>query len=127
MRYRYLPFLLLAACATANPRTAGPWTDFERLLVPQVRRVSGESTYDLVARTRPAFLRARTPLIRPLGLGEEMIGVYIDGHFAGGAEALRDISSDYVYSVRRISVADAGIRYGRNFRDGAIEVTLLRR
>jgi len=127
MRFSFAACALVTACATASTHSASPLADSQRLVVPQVRRLSSESTYDLVARIRPFFLHARAPLTRPLEWGEEMIGVYVNGMFVGGVESLKEISADNVYSVRRISMADAGITYGRQFRDGALEVTLLRR
>lgn len=125
MRFTVLGLLVLGACATVGPSARS--ADFDRFLIANVRRMAGESLYDVVTRVRPNYLRARSPLIIPLALGEDLIGVFVNGLFAGGLEALRDIDADYVYSIRKLPASEAVNRHGRRFREGVIEVALIRR
>lgn len=123
-------FALVVLCACGSVQGAGapiPDTFGRSVIVPREHTLIGESVFDFLSRTRPTFLRMRTPLTHPLSLGEDAIGVYLNGAPAGGIDALRTLPANYVYDVRRLSASESMARYGRSYRDGAIEVRMARR
>jgi hypothetical protein len=75
--------------------------------------------FDAVIGLRPEFL-AGTRDMRASG---DEPGVIVDGNAHGGVDALRSIPVQFVIEVRRLRPADAIIRYGRDYRNGAIIVT----
>lgn len=129
MRYGIAMLTLLCACAATSPNNRSSTHSmiaFDQTVVPQLRHYAGESLYDVLARDRPLYLRPRTPRLTELAPGQDLIGVVINGHYSGGLEALRTVSADVVYSVRRLSASEAAVRYGRHLVEGALEVTLSR-
>jgi hypothetical protein len=57
----------------------------------------------------------------------ETIDVFIDGHFLGGAEVLRQVMPSDVASVRMVQRSQGYATYGRQLRgEHALFVTLLR-
>lgn len=93
----------------------------------EARLVGGENLFDVLRRTRPTLLRIREIGFPLSNDASEMIGVYVDGHFAGGLDALRSIPADYVLSVKRLRGIDATNRYASRHREGILDVRLLRR
>jgi hypothetical protein len=122
--------LLAAAFACASPHptrpaaTPAPWVIVSGVVVPAQ---PGETLYDLLRRAAPAHLRARDVLPRDSGApSDPEIGVYIDGFFAGGVEALQTITARNTLSVRRFSSAETPPSYARKHSSGVLEVKLRR-
>jgi hypothetical protein len=92
----------------------------------ETRFNAGETLHDVLRRTHPRFLISRDVSIYPAAMGEDVIGVYINGTYSGGLEALGSIPASHVLSVQRIKSVDAANRYARRHRSHALEVTLLK-
>ena len=83
-----------------------------------------QTAWDAVKRLRPAFLRVRGA--RSGTSGMDVLRIYIDNVAEDGEDALKRISADAVWEIRRLSASDATFRYGRDHPQGAIVVTTRR-
>lgn len=99
----------------------------DHYIFTEARLMAGESLLDVLRRTHPRFLQSRDITVSSPRLGEDIIGVYLNGTFAGGLEILSTIPAHLVLSVERIRSADAANRYARKHRGHALEVSLLQR
>jgi hypothetical protein len=84
----------------------------------------GASLHDVVRRYWPQVLRPATGLRSGADAFGDVVGIYINGAFAGGQEQLRGIRAGTVASVRRFSPAEESMRWGRTHSGGALLVTL---
>jgi hypothetical protein len=81
------------------------------------------SLYDVVGRYWPQVLRPTIQeTIAPDPRGD-VVGVYIDGNFAGGQEALRGIRASAVSSLRRLTRSEEFVKWGRTHAGGAVVIT----
>ena len=74
----------------------------------------------LVQSLRPMWLRVRGA---SSPAGRETVKVYLDGSLLGGTEALRQISTHSISSLRYMSGLEAAQRYGLDHGAGAIIVS----
>ena len=116
--------LLLAACGSAQ-RTSSP-TGFvgdKRNLITyeeiKATKTPGWTAWDLIAQTRPNFLRTRgatslrdTTPVRAV--------VYVDGVLYGKIESLRNLNVEEIREIEFISAGDATTRFGTDHLGGAI-------
>ncbi len=98
--------------------------DFVQL--DELRRYeNATSLLDVLRHARPQMLRSR---VAPVGarLGDEIVDVFINGHYVGGIDALRDVNPSTVFSVRMMQKSQAYGTYGGLLRaDHALFVTLV--
>ena len=87
----------------------------------------GESLYDVLRRRAPLYLSARPNPSALLSNRQDPIAVYIDGSYSGPVDVLQLIPAHEVFSVKRISAADAAVRFGPKHNSGALLVTLIPR
>ena len=87
----------------------------------------GETLYDVLRRRAPVYLIARPNPSAMLSNRQDPIAVYIDGSYSGEIDVLQLIPAQEVLSVKRISAADAAVRYGPKHNSGALLVTLIPR
>ena len=87
---------------------------------------SGETLHDVLRRRAPVYLRTRWNPANELTGRVDPIAVYINGSFSGSLEVLSSIPAHEVFSVDRLTAADAGMRYGPKHGSGALLVTLVR-
>ena len=87
----------------------------------------GESLYDVLRRRASLYLNARPNPSALLSNHQDPIAVYIDGSYSGALDVLQLIPAHEVFSVKRISAADAAIRFGPKHNSGALLVTLVPR
>ena len=87
----------------------------------------GETLHDVLRRRAPIYLRARSTPSSELSGRSDPIAVYINGSFSGSLEVLQSIPAHEVFSVERVTAAEAGIRYGPKHGNGALLVRLVRR
>ena len=119
----------LPACASGSG--GGSPTDGARVVGAPVERRSREllteaeiedagvgTTYDIVQRLRPAWLRTRST--GSMRSSPQYAIVYIDGARVGGLEMLRRINSTDVRTIRYLGGPDATTRYGTGHEGGAI-------
>ncbi len=99
----------------------------DHYIFTEARLMAGESLHDVLRRTHPRFLQSRDVTATMPLLGEDIIGVYINGTFAGGLDVLSTIPAQHVLAVERVRSADAVNRYARRHRGHALEVSLLQR
>jgi hypothetical protein len=81
---------------------------------------------DVVRLLRPRWLRQRTPLLSPNEGGSlrmQDFHVYLDDHEMGGLNFLQALPADQIYTLRFLSVAEVGARYGPSSGPGIV-VTL---
>lgn len=124
--------VLAAACyaPSAGTRLAPPPSAFGRRDVVQIdelRRYNDTSTLlDVLARIRPQMLRPRFGATG-VRASPETIDVFINGHYAGGADALRQVMPSDVASVKMVQRSQGYTSYGGLLRgEHALFVTLLR-
>lgn len=126
-----LPALLLvaalAACASggsggtaSTTGAAGSRHSSDLLTQAEIQDAGVGSTYDIVQRLRPAWLRTRSG--GSTRTSPQYAIVYLDGSRIGGLEALRRINSTDVRSIRFLRAGDATTRYGTGHEGGAILV-----
>ena len=86
-------------------------------LVPQRDR----SLFDIVTRTWPAMLRGPLSPSNVAYRGpQDAIGVYADGAFVGGPEALRHLYGRNVVQMRRLTMAEEFFKFGHAHPGGAV-------
>lgn len=108
----------IIACASGGAGTGGK-RDFISLMEIQRARVPGWSTYDLISRLRPHFLRS--PSAVSLEDRDPIFPVvYVDEIFHGPIELLKEFSIDRLESIEFLSPYDATTRFGSHVRGGAI-------
>ena len=88
---------------------------------------SGETLSDALRRRAPLYMRARANPSADLAGRADPIAVYINGSYSGSLEVLTSIPAYEVFSVQRMTAADATIRFGQKHGSGALLVTLVRR
>ena len=84
------------------------------------------SLYDVVGRYWPQVLRPplwETSNPDPRG---DVVGVFIDGTFSGGQEALRGIRASAVASIQRLTRSEEYVKYGKSHPGGAVLVSFRR-
>jgi hypothetical protein len=87
----------------------------------------GESLYDVLRRRAPLYLNARPNPSALLSNRQDPIAVYINGSYSGALDVLQLIPAQEVFSVKRISAAEAAVRFGPKHNSGALLVTLIPR
>ena len=94
--------------------------------IDNVRATAG-SAYDVVRLLRPRWLRQRSPMLPPRegSTMQQEFHVYVDDHEMGGLDFLRSLPAEQVYTLRFLSVAEVGARYGPSGGPGIV-VTLRR-
>jgi hypothetical protein len=127
--------LLAAGCLLASASACAPVTSTsqyptlrslsrsEQYVLGESRIVAGETLYDALRRTRPNLLRVRPVTGSSSYFPGDVIGVYINGTYAGGMEVLHTLAASNVASVRRRQGVDVSNRFARGF---VLEVSLLR-
>jgi len=106
-----------AACASGGGGGGGPDRPRRSANLITAEELAEFSTYtaqDAIRRLRPRWLTTR---------GDGYPQIIIDGARMGSPDALSSISVSDVESMRFLSAADATMRFGTNFPNGAIEVT----
>lgn len=103
----------LAACASGGGGSDGPRRDPNLITAEELTDYTTFTAHDVIRRLRPRWLRAR-------GGGTPQL--IMDGARMGSLEGLSAISVADVDSLRYLSAADATMRFGTNFPNGAIEV-----
>ncbi len=107
--------MLLAACAPGG-QSEGRTVSSSRtvLTVEELEASAATNLLDAVRRLRPTWLRSRS--------GGGTAAVFIDGIHAGDLSRLETIYLQVVREVRYISAADATMRWGTGYPNGAIDV-----
>ena len=131
---RAVPFVLLAACATATPATvrhgdesAGRARPARTLRDPiteaDIARIGAASAYDAIMRLRANFLsnRGMNSFLRPAESARPT--VFVDGMELGTVFELRSIPASHVREIRFLSGPEAMLRYGNGHMAGVILVT----
>ena len=86
----------------------------------------GETLHDVLRRRAPLYLRARANPANDFTGRTDPIAVYINGSFSGSLEVLQGLPANQVFSVDRLSGADAMMRFGPKHGSGALLVRLVR-
>ena len=138
-----LPTVLCAArataCATSRP-TAGGGTRLEssraarvspvvlasRSMIPQetLDIDPSLSMLDVVGRYWPQVLRPLAMATTPPDPRGDVVGVFVNGNFSGGQDALRSIRASAVASIRRLSRTEEYAKWGMSHPGGALVITL---
>lgn len=105
---------VLAACASGGGGSSGPRRNANLITAEELAEYTTFTVHDVIRRLRPRWLVSR---------GGGSPTVVMDGARMGGVQSLQSISVSDVDSLRFLSAADATMRFGTNFPDGAIEVT----
>ena len=118
---------LVAACAgggRSSVRRSMPLTPV--ITRAELQRESGSTLLEVVRRIRPAFLSSRGMTSLESAAPIRVL-VVIDGMPQGDVDVLQTIRAADVLQVRRLSVAETYLKYGRSVSSGGLEVTLDRR
>ena len=89
-------------------------------------RGSVASAYDVVKLLRPRWLRTdvlRLPGKSGQSMQQQTIQVYLDDREVGGLDYLRLVSADQIYTLKYMSLAEVGARFGPSNGPGIV-VTL---
>jgi hypothetical protein len=116
--------LLLAACGSVRPESsptgfAGDKRNIITYEEIKAAKTPGWSAWDLIAQTRPNFLRSRgaTSLRDPTPVRAV---IYLDGVMYGKLESLRTLNVEEIREIEFISAGDATTRFGTDHLGGAI-------
>ncbi|HET8713306.1 MAG TPA: hypothetical protein VFM23_06435 [Gemmatimonadales bacterium] len=135
---RFPAWMLLVACAIANPLPAQqadsgtprprPKPSSTLITEDEIERAGSSvaSAFDAVQFLRPRWLRSRASLQLPGRDGQVRVAVfkvYVDDHDMGGLDFLKSLPAEQVYTMRYMSEAEVGARYGPTSGPGII-VTL---
>ncbi|MGE5803304.1 MAG: hypothetical protein ACM358_13745 [Gemmatimonadota bacterium] len=137
MRTTWFASVLLAVAASALPAQSDsvaaprpPKPSSSLITFEEIERVRGSvaNAYDAVQLLRPRWLRtADHPPIK--GSGESLrmpqFHVYLDDHEMGDLSFLKSLPAVQVYTLRFLSLAEVGARYGPSSGPGIV-VTLKR-
>jgi hypothetical protein len=118
---------LVAACAGGGRSAMRRSMPLTRVITrAELQAEAGSSLLEVVRRIRPSFLSSRgaTSLQSPAMI---RVLVVIDGMPQGDVDVLQTIRAADVLQVRRLSVAETYLKYGRSVSAGGLEVTLDRR
>ena len=86
----------------------------------------GETLYDVLRRRAPLYLHSRPNPSAEMISRTDPLAVYVNGAFSGSIEVLQSLPAYEVFSVERLSPAEAAIRYGPKHSGGALLVRLVR-
>jgi hypothetical protein len=117
--------LVTAGCATGGPGEGGARSGPNVLEREDFAELHYADAYEIVARLRPRWLRAR-------GFGTlrdssaNLPVVYRDERLLGEPGSLRDIDFDTVVRIEYISASDSTTRFGTGHSGGVILVTTSR-
>jgi hypothetical protein len=116
--------LLLAACgsvSSSSPSTGYAFDQRNLITYEEIKaaKTPGWSAWDLIAQTRPNFLRTRgaTSLRDPTPVRAV---IYLDGVLYGKLETLRNLNIEEIREIEFISAGDATTRFGTDHLGGAI-------
>lgn len=127
-----LVFLMMLAAApalVAQEAERPPKSSSTLITAEEIARLSASvgSAYEAVRSLRPRWLRAREVLRLPGAGGGEMqfqnIHVYQDNRDMGDIDFLKSIPAEQVHTLRYLSMAEAGARFGPTNGPGIV-VTL---
>ena len=110
--------LIVSTCASSAGTSLGeegePTTGNLNLIVrAELDRLPGQSAWGVVSDLRPGWIRQR-------------VGVRVNGIPVGeGLGELGQLRADDIESMRFLSGIDARVKYGRDFSNGVIEVTMI--
>lgn len=113
--------------ASASGTTA-PKRGSSTLIVEDEIRSAGNqrNVYELIDALRPGFMRMRAGAAASES-GNMRIRVYVDDRRYGeSVESLRDLGTSGIVEIRRISAADATLRWGTGHDGGVILITTKR-
>ncbi len=115
--------LALGACASGGNNGAPdkPRPNPDVITAEEIAAVPVQNAYDAVSRLRPSFFTTQGGTTRT-----HAVQVVVDGIPQGGVNALRNIIASEVVEIRRMSAADATMRWGTGYSGGAILVRTVR-
>ena len=128
IRHLYLLAAAAVACAPAGSTSgAGAPQRNALLTAEEIGRfdAEGKTTYDMVSRLRPAWLRMRG--VRPMvGASDstEFALVIVDGLAMGRIQALRDIQPHLVSEIRYYDPSVSSGQFGERGASGVIAVIM---
>ena len=124
MRRISIAVLSLTLTTTGCYRALPNGTDYSHNVIPSERllRDGGRPMSDVVAYRWPSMMNPPKTSLQSRPQGVEMVGVYADRMYIGGASTLSGIFAREVDSVRRLSRVEEFARYGRMHDGGGIEI-----
>jgi len=116
--------------AAAPPKPRPPKSSSSLITEDDIDNVRGSvaSAYDVVKLLRPRWLRQdvlRLPGKSGSDMQQQTIQVYMDDREVGNLDYLRLISADQIYTLKYMSLAEVGARFGPANGPGIV-VTLRR-
>jgi hypothetical protein len=105
----------LTACAAGPSGT--PRLNPDRISRAEIEEAGPSSTYDLIQKLRPIWLRKRG---QTSFTQEGDVVVYLDGTRLGGRDSLRSVNTDFLESLEYLDARRATYRFGSGHVNGAI-------
>ncbi|HTI03992.1 MAG TPA: hypothetical protein VL549_01645 [Gemmatimonadales bacterium] len=130
MIQRFLPTLCLALLSAPPLAAQEPRSSSKLITESEIDRARPNvaNAFDVVQLLRPRWLRsrdiARLPGVRN-DMAMERIHVYIDDRDMGDVEYLKSIPAEQIYTLKFVSMTEAGSRFGPTDGPGIL-VTLKR-
>lgn len=115
--------LFLFACASGSGSTRADRSG-DVITPEEIAALSVATSYDIVQRLRPGWLRGRGPA--SLSGAPALPVVYVDDIRSGGLVALERIPAGIVERITFVSGRDASVRYGLDTGGGVILVQTTR-
>ena len=111
--------ILATSCASNTKSSVSARNDRTTITLEELTQTGARDVLTAVQTLRPHWLSVRgaSSIHQP-----ETVKVYLDGSLLGGAEHLRQLSTQSVASIRHLSGIDASQRYGLDHGQGAILV-----
>ncbi len=115
---------LAPACATA-PAPLAHERSPRHLERSAISVASSLTMYEVVERRWPTLIRGELPFTAAeLAQTRDRFGVYANGVFLGGPEALRTFPADHVEHAERVDRVYEQMRFGRRHPAGGVVLTL---
>ncbi|GAC1480094.1 MAG: hypothetical protein NVS1B4_25100 [Gemmatimonadaceae bacterium] len=112
--------LLFAGCSHVQSRP-DPFALRDIITQEELNRAKGGSAYDVIARTRPHYLRDRgaTSL---LAQSQPSATVFLNDQHLGPLETLRNVPVDHLREIRFFPGTTASALFGSTYHGGVIQL-----
>jgi len=116
--------VLVSGCGARSGTGGTARGDTNVITAAEIDGSGHADAFSLVQSLRPGWLRVRGA---STVAGSETVKIYLDGSLLGGAQMLRQISTQSIGSLQYLSGLEATQRYGLDHGAGAIIVSTQRR
>ena len=116
-----LSAILVAGCVSGSASRQPGAGDRTQITRQELEAIPPSSAFEAVSRLRAQWLRGHSGSFRT-ETGRNQPEVFVDGRPFGSLDALHQIGTEVIETIRFLSAADATTRFGTGYPAGIIEV-----